>query len=490
MRRKKTGKIGKRDLKVRLTPEQVAESAQDLDNFHANKAERNAERVPTGVHALDVVMGGGVPEGKLTSVFGRERRLPPGMAAIKPPSRRAYYIDVQKAVQSPDITSVLERISLAKAKGEDLAKMAMMIDQPFKIGDKVLLKVGERGRRWGAGVIEAIEDGTLGIAFQPEEDFKGLSWRKPEQVERAVVGWLASFDNHFEDVRAEMIWAKTEIEAKHRAVNALEIEWDDANTDDFELRREPRLDGMDEFSGRGPRVPIEVQREIGLREEGSRECDTCGLGQLYDPKTKDYIGEVCEQCGQCDECGCMCCPECIDQLNQQIKCEACNNSGYIEDYKRLRRYIRLKEDGTFEGVVWVPGQKQLNEEYDVSYPAELLSNAVRAFCQKAGPGAYIEWSPRPSDRITMHLANVAATVLFVQENPDGSITVRGKLMDTHPGMTLKGIWDMQRGSYPAANGEVPEGVVPWKIAGKGLGHTDDEGVCDELSIVGFEIVED
>lgn len=95
----------------------------------------------------------------------------------------------------------------------------------------------------------------------------------------------------------------------------------------------------------------------------------------------------------------------------------------------------------------------------------------------------IEWT---RDRSGVHsLAHVAADTLFVQENPDGSITVRGRLLETLRGNTLKSLWEMQRSAYPGT----PEGVVPWKLAGKGVGHTDDEGVCDELHILGFEIIE-
>lgn len=77
MGRKKTGKID-RKLKIQLTPAAIAETAKDMDNFHANKEERNRER---------------------ERMIGRERKLPPGMAAIKPPSRHAYYIDVGKMIQ-------------------------------------------------------------------------------------------------------------------------------------------------------------------------------------------------------------------------------------------------------------------------------------------------------------------------------------------------------------------------------------------------------
>lgn len=147
--------------------------------------------------------------------------------------------------------------------------------------------------------------------------------------------------------------------------------------------------------------------------------------------------------------------------------------------KDRNRFIRLKADGQFEGLVWIPGQQKLNKTTGVVYPAELLSDAVRAYA-KDSRTQLIEWDPTRSAS-TPSLGDVVGEVVFVQENPDGSITVRGRLIpDTHRGEVLKGLWTSLADPY---------GVVPWKIASKGLGHVSDEGVCEELQILGFEIME-
>jgi hypothetical protein len=176
-------------------------------------------------------------------------------------------------------------------------------------------------------------------------------------------GWLVTYDNGYDEVLAEMVWATSKIGARHLGLEAFGIDECDVGEDHFEVERRPELD---EFSKTGV-VPAKVMRAVGIREEGSRECDTCGLGQLYDCKTKEYIGEVCEDCGQCDDCGCDCCTACKDEDPEG--CSACGGSGLRSDQKRRESFLSAEQEWadfntSFGEVSLIDALKQIRGEVE------------------------------------------------------------------------------------------------------------------------------
>lgn len=279
-----------------------------------------------------------------------------------------------------------------------------------------------------------------------------------EEHERPV-GWVANLQQGFGWGPSEVIFARSRLEALHLACNALEIDWDDLKSSDFTLARETRLD---EYKAER-NVPPEVLREVGFMEEGSSTCDTCGLGTLWTRKD-EYIGEVCEACNQCDDCGCLCCPVCKDDFDGA--CEACGGEGTFDEYLKLKRRIRVYDDGEFEGVVWTPGQPFPNLG---DQTAELVSEAVRDFAKRAHRlgDAFIRMDSG------LKIESIVAEVLLVSQ-VDEDVIVRGRIVGPS-GKMMKEIWDL----FPSP------GVVPFNVCAIGEGYRDS--TRSELTVTGFEI---
>jgi len=97
------------------------------------------------------------------------------------PSYPVHYIAADPESVTCEGCKKAMRVALA-----NLRKWVPNLVAGFRPGDKVRVNPESRaeGAEWGVGTVDTVLDEPLGIgiAFQPEDDFKGLSWRRPRDL--------------------------------------------------------------------------------------------------------------------------------------------------------------------------------------------------------------------------------------------------------------------------------------------------------------------